>query len=133
MFVVIERDNTENFSGYSIYSENFIFLGNAFDEDGIFRLIKKWCRKARGNKNALRAVLKKYRGEGSTYPKFQEYVSEMWEEKYADMWEEKIEGFINSAMDELKVRVRKPILKSGKKSAKVSLKPKKKLGLKVRK
>ena len=115
MFVVIERDNTENFSGYSIYSENLIFLGNAFDEDGIFRLIKKWCRKARGNKSTLRAVLKKYRGEGSTYPKFQEYVSEMWEVKYADMWEEKIEDFINSAMDELKVKVRKPFLKTRKK------------------
>ena len=95
---------------YLLYTPSAQFLGNG-SMDTIRRIIRKYAKRAGGSRSKFNALIDRIYWKGNTYKLHEEYIINLWEQKYRDIYEEELESLIGELLAENKIRKSIPKVK----------------------
>ena len=110
---------------FLLYSDSAQFIGNG-DMEKIRSILRRYAKKAGGNRMRFNSLINKVYDESNTYAKHEEYIIDLWNSNFRADYEEDLEAMISELLKENEVKVSIPKIRliGKKKNA-----PKKKVGL----
>ena len=117
----------EDMDFFLLYSDSAQFIGNGSMEK-IRSILRRYAKKAGGNRMRFNSLINKVYGDSNTYPKHEEYIIDLWNSIFRADYEEDLDSMINELLkeNEVKVSIPKIRLMGKKKNA-----PKKKRLIKI--
>lgn len=92
----------EGMDFYLLYTSSAQFLGNG-SMDTIRQIIRKYAKRAGGSRSKFNALVNRIYWGGNTYKLHEEYIINLWEQKYRDIYEEELESLVGELLAENKV------------------------------
>ena len=97
IFILVKLSSGD-YSLHSAKAGHEEWLGSGETLEKIEALVAKWCKRTGGSIDRLKEKVFSFKPQGHTYPKWNNTVRGMWEDRYSDMFEDELNNMIDAGL-----------------------------------